>query len=38
MSSRLLQELRRAVDGEVLVPGDGRYDSVRLPWNRTVDP
>jgi FAD/FMN-containing dehydrogenase len=38
MSSQLLEELRRAVDGEVLVSGDGRYDSVRLPWNRTVDP
>ncbi len=38
MSSQLLEEQRRAVDGEVLVSGDGRYDSVRLPWNRTVDP
>ncbi|MEV7807787.1 FAD-binding oxidoreductase [Microbispora sp. NPDC088329] len=30
-------DLRRAVRGRVLVPGDDDFEAARLPWNRAVD-
>ncbi|GGO30615.1 FAD-binding oxidoreductase [Microbispora bryophytorum] len=30
-------DLRRAVRGQVLVPGDDGFEAARLPWNRAVD-
>ncbi|MCT9932950.1 FAD-binding oxidoreductase [Planotetraspora sp. A-T 1434] len=30
-------DLRRAVRGEVLAPGDDDFETARLPWNRSVD-
>ncbi|MDT0266504.1 FAD-binding oxidoreductase [Streptomyces sp. DSM 44915] len=30
--------LRATTEGEVAVPGDARYDALRLPWNRRLDP
>lgn len=32
-----LDDLRRAVRGTVLAPGDAGWDEARLPWNRLVD-
>ncbi|GII66522.1 FAD-linked oxidase [Sphaerisporangium krabiense] len=30
-------DLRRAVRGRILVPGDDAFETARLPWNRAVD-
>lgn len=32
-----LEQLRRAVRGRVIAPGDEGWDQVRQPWNRRVD-
>src|SRR5690606_40137336 len=32
-----LADLRRAVRGEVLLPGDAGFDAARRPWNLAVD-
>lgn len=30
-------ELRSAIRGRVLLPGDAGFDEARMPWNRTID-
>ncbi|MET0433878.1 MAG: FAD-binding oxidoreductase [Cellulomonas sp.] len=37
LGTTLLDELRAAVTGAVLDPGDPEWDVARLPWNRLVD-
>lgn len=37
LSTTTLDELRAAVTGAVLGPGDPEWDAARLPWNRLVD-
>lgn len=37
-TDRLHDDLRRHVGGTVVSPGDGRYETQRLSWHRTIDP
>lgn len=37
LTETVLDELRGAVRGAVLAPGDPEWDPARLPWNRLVD-
>ena len=37
LSDRAVAELRRALAGPVLLPGDAGYDAARTVWNRTID-
>src|SRR5215207_5984790 len=32
-----VSQLRRSIDGQVLLPGDNGYDSARRVWNAMVD-
>lgn len=36
-ASALLSDLRSRFQGDLLLPGDDRYDEARRPWNRAVD-
>jgi FAD/FMN-containing dehydrogenase len=37
LSDRVVAELRRALTGPVLLPGDDGYDAARTVWNRMID-
>ena len=37
MSSLNEAELRQAIRGAILIPGDEEFDAARAPWNRAVD-
>src|SRR5437879_126744 len=37
LSDRQIDELRVGFEGEIVLPGDGGYDSARTIWNAMID-